>query len=57
MLAGPEFGGKYLELLKEAVPGVSRVAVLGNPLTAPHTVLLKQAEIAARALEGLSFNP
>jgi putative ABC transport system substrate-binding protein len=35
MLAGPEIGGKYLELLKEAAPGVSRVAVLWNPLTAP----------------------
>ena len=49
MLAGPELGGKYLELLKEASPGVSRVAVLWNPLTAPHTGLLKEAGTAARA--------
>ena len=56
MLAGPELGGKYLELLKEAAPGVSRVAVLGNPLTAPHTAVLKEARIAARAL-GLELQP
>jgi putative ABC transport system substrate-binding protein len=56
MVAGPELGGKYLELLKEAAPGVSRVAVLGNPLTAPHTALLKEARIASRAL-GLEIEP
>ncbi len=56
MLAGPELGGKYLELLKEAAPRVSRVAVLWNPLTAPHTALLKEAGTAARAL-GLDLQP
>jgi len=56
MLAGPELGGKYLELLKEAVPGVSRVAVLWNPLTPPETTLLKEAETAARVL-GLEAQP
>ena len=51
-----EIGGKYLELLKEAVPTISRVAILWNPLTAPHTVMLKEAEPAARAL-GLTLQP
>jgi putative ABC transport system substrate-binding protein len=56
MLAGPELGAKYLELLKEAAPGVSRVAVLWNPLTAPEVGLLKEAGTAARAL-GLELQP
>ena len=56
MLAGPELGGKYLELLKEAAPGVSRVAALWNPLTAPEVGLLKEAGTAARVL-GLELQP
>ena len=41
--------GKQLELLKEVVPGVSRVAVLWNPANAAFQALqLGQAEIAAR---------
>jgi putative ABC transport system substrate-binding protein len=56
MVVGPEIGGKYLELLKEAVPTVSRVTVLWNPLTAPLTGQLKETEAAARAL-GLAFQP
>jgi putative ABC transport system substrate-binding protein len=56
MLAGPELGGKYLELLKESAPSVSRVAVLWNPLTPPETGLLKEAETAARVL-GLEVQP
>ena len=36
MAVGQEIGGKLLQLLKEAVPTVSRVAVLWNPLTAPN---------------------
>lgn len=56
LLPGPEIGGKYLELLKEAAPGVSRVAVLWNPLTVPHTVVLKETGAAARVL-GLELQP
>ena len=41
----PEIGGKQLELLKEAVPKTSRVAVLGRI-----TVNLKDMEVAARPL-------
>lgn len=51
-----EIVGKYLELLKEAVPTVSRVAILWNPLTAPHTISLKKADAAARML-GLGLQP
>ena len=50
-LPGPEIVGKYLELLKEAVPKVSRVAVLWNPGTQVHPLLLKEAEGPARVLK------
>jgi ABC-type uncharacterized transport system substrate-binding protein len=56
LFAGPEIAGKYLELLKEAAPGVSRVAVLWNPLTASHTAVLKETGAAARTL-GLDLQP
>jgi putative ABC transport system substrate-binding protein len=54
---GSELGGKRLELLKEAVPKVARVAVLYDPAT-PSTVLdVKEAlPVAARAL-GLTLQP
>ena len=45
---GPELIGKRLELLKQAVPGLSRVAVL---LQRTDRDILKGAEAAARALE------
>ena len=49
----PELVGKCLEHLKQAVPGVSRVAVLLQPGAVPErtdTDLRKEAEVAARAL-------
>jgi len=51
----PELVGKCLELLTQAVPGVSRVAVLWQPGTSPpanttQKDMLKAAEVAARAL-------
>jgi len=45
----PKMAGKKLELLKEAVPHVSRVAVFWNPET--HGLRLKEIEIAARSLQ------
>jgi putative ABC transport system substrate-binding protein len=42
--------GKQLALLKEAAPKVSRVAVLQNPSNETHTLILREAEGAARAL-------
>ena len=54
----PELVGKCLDLLKQAVPGVSRIAVLWQPGAAPeHTEkdILKEAEVAARTL-GVQLN-
>ncbi len=48
--AGTEIVGKSLQLLHEAVPKASRVAVLWNPATAGHRLSLKEAENAARSL-------
>ena len=46
-----DLAGKQLELLKETVPKVSRVAVLWNPANAVwQAQMLRQTEIAARAL-------
>jgi putative ABC transport system substrate-binding protein len=55
---GYEVGGKRLELLKEALPAVSRIAALWNPATGnPATVSpLKATEEAARVL-GLQLRP
>jgi putative ABC transport system substrate-binding protein len=47
---GPEIAGKQLELLKETVLTVSRMAVLWNPTTPGNALALREAEIAARAL-------
>ncbi len=50
-----ELVGKCLELLKQGVPGVSRVAVLWQPGGLPERTerdMLKGAEVAARALAG-----
>jgi putative ABC transport system substrate-binding protein len=49
-LIAPELVGKQLELLKEVVPTVSRVAVLSNPLNPSNAPQLREAEVAARAL-------
>ena len=46
----PELIGKQLELLKEVVPNISRVAVLQNPSNDSHPHTLRQAEGAARGL-------
>jgi putative ABC transport system substrate-binding protein len=56
-LLAPELVGKCLELLKQAVPGVSRVAVLREPGVVGERLdkdMLKRAEGAARAL-GVRF--
>jgi putative tryptophan/tyrosine transport system substrate-binding protein len=47
-IVGPEVVGKYLELLKEAVPKISRVAVLFHQATP--RIFLKEAQAAAQAL-------
>jgi len=48
--AGPEIVGKYLNLLREAVPKASRVAVLMNPDSPSSPVLLREMQAAAQAL-------
>lgn len=46
-----ETAGKWMELLKESVPGIQRVAVLWNPANRIfQTQLLRQTEVAARSL-------
>jgi putative ABC transport system substrate-binding protein len=44
-----ELGAKQLQLLKEAVPGASRVAVLGNPANPATELRLRALQAAARA--------
>jgi len=47
----PELIGKRLQLLKEAIPGISRVAVLSNPTIPSHALELKEATVAAELLK------
>ena len=52
-----ELGGKRLELLKEAVPKLARVAVLYDPTTSVGVREVKEVlPVAARAL-GLTIQP
>ncbi len=49
--AGPEIYGKQLQLLRDAFPRISRVAILVNRATgAFHALGLRETEIAAQAL-------
>jgi ABC-type uncharacterized transport system substrate-binding protein len=50
LLAGLEMSGKQLELLKEALPKLTRVAVLADPASSPTAGLLKEAKQAARSM-------
>jgi putative ABC transport system substrate-binding protein len=52
----PELLGKQLQLLKELVPKVSRVAVLGNPANPSYGPQLREAEVGARTL-GVRLQP
>jgi ABC-type uncharacterized transport system substrate-binding protein len=45
----PELSGKRLELLKEIVPKLSRVAVLGTSTNPAYAQTLKETELAAKA--------
>ena len=47
---GQALHAKRLELIKEAVPGVTRVAVLTNPVSVYTPALLKEKESVARTL-------
>ena len=45
----PDLSGKRLELLKEAVPKASRMAVLWNPVVQQRIIRFKETQVAARA--------
>jgi putative ABC transport system substrate-binding protein len=47
----PEISGKQLELLKEIVPKLSRVAVFGNSIQPGNPQALKEIELAAQAFK------
>jgi putative ABC transport system substrate-binding protein len=52
----PEISGKRLELLREVVPGLARVAVLWNPANPVSSHELERTERAARSL-GIALHP
>jgi putative ABC transport system substrate-binding protein len=52
----PELGGKRLELLKDIIAQLTRVAVLTDPGTGGHGPQMKELEVAAPAL-GLQLRP
>jgi putative tryptophan/tyrosine transport system substrate-binding protein len=47
---GPELSGKQVELLKEVVPQLTRLAVLVNPANLGITGVIRETELAAKAL-------
>ena len=54
---GPELGGKRLELFKEAVPKVARVAVLYDPALPSSLLQVKELLPAAARALGLTIQP
>jgi putative ABC transport system substrate-binding protein len=54
-LMHPELSGKRLQLLKEAAPKITRVAVIWNPTDPGAAVFLRETEGAARSL-GLTLS-
>ena len=46
----PEIGGKHLELLKDILPKISRVAIIGTSTEPANAQDMKETELAARAL-------
>ena len=48
--AGLEWVAKQLELLKETVPKIRRVAILSNPTNAYHALAIREANVAAPSL-------
>ena len=47
----PELSGKQLELLKESIPNLSRVAIVGNSKNPGNALVLKELQGAADALK------
>src|SRR5574341_530533 len=48
--AGLEIVAKQLELLKETVPKIRRVAILSNPTNAYHQLAIREVNVAAQSL-------
>jgi putative ABC transport system substrate-binding protein len=61
VIAPAELGGRRLRLLKEAVPGSSRVGILWNPADIQPPLIVRETERVARAmgvqLESLELQP
>jgi putative ABC transport system substrate-binding protein len=53
----PAISGKWLELLKEAAPGVTRANIIFNPKTAPYTALYLRAIEAVAPSIRVSVTP
>ena len=49
-LLAPEIVPRQLQILKEAIPGASRISVLSNPANPYTALMVKEAEAAARSL-------
>ena len=49
-LTSPTLLGKRVQLLKEAVPKIARLAVLSNPASPLHAVSMREADVVARSL-------
>jgi putative ABC transport system substrate-binding protein len=49
-ILSPEIGGKQLALLKEIIPRLSRVAVFGTSTVPQYAQMVKEIELAAKAL-------
>ena len=54
---GEQFAGKWVELLKEAVPQVSRVAVLWDPTRPAMRAILTETERAAQVVRAPAAPP
>ena len=52
----PDLEGKRLELLKAALPTLTRVAVLWNPANSVSAIIFKETQLAASAL-GITLQP
>jgi ABC-type uncharacterized transport system substrate-binding protein len=51
LAVGEEFSGKWVELLKEAIPSIVRAAVLRNPAHPLAAIFLRETQAAGRALK------
>src|SRR5262249_35323453 len=49
-IMNPEVVGKMLEILKDVLPTISRVAILWNPAGPGHALQVQAAEVAAQAV-------